>query len=59
MQCEFCHGKGNIIMLSGYGRPYTEEDSDAKRFVPFMRFKCIGLQPLDFVFGNGWIGNTV
>lgn len=53
MQCEFCHGKGNIIMLSGYGRPYTEEDSDAKRFVPLMRFKCMGLQPLDFVFGNG------
>lgn len=50
MQCEFCHGKGNIIMLSGYGRPYTEEDSDAKALCTPYAIQMYGPGALRFCF---------
>ena len=59
MQCKKYHYKGNIIMETGYGRPYKKEDSVAQRFVPLMRFKCMNLEPLNFVFRGEWTGSTV
>ena len=46
-------------MEAGHGRPFTEADNEARRFVPLMRFRCIGFQPLDFIFGTDWVGMMV
>ncbi|GMY33334.1 putative F-box protein At1g49610 [Fagus crenata] len=58
MQCKNkrCRAQGNIAMEAGHGRPFTEADNEARRFVPLMRFRCMGFQPLDFIFGTDWVG---
>ncbi|KAH9301806.1 hypothetical protein KI387_013389, partial [Taxus chinensis] len=50
----FCGREGSVLMITGRGRPYTIEDSEAQAFVPLMLFDARGYEPVDFVFKDGW-----
>lgn len=41
-------------MISGQGRPLTQEDCEEGKFAPLMLFDCRGYEPVGFVFGSGW-----
>ncbi|KAA8521305.1 hypothetical protein F0562_011949 [Nyssa sinensis] len=53
-KCKFCGREGTVTMISGKGRPLTQEISQAGKYAPLMLFECRGYEPVDFSFGNGW-----
>ena len=53
-QCKFCGREGNITMITGRGRPLTQEISQAGKYAPLMVFDCRGFVPVEFSFGSGW-----
>eukprot|EP00850_Spirogloea_muscicola_P008341 SM000044S15988 [mRNA] locus=s44:420753:421610:+ [translate_table: standard] len=53
-KCKFCGRTGTISILDGRGRPLTAEDSEAGRFVPVLGMDCRGIQPVQFIPGDGW-----
>ncbi|XVE53922.1 hypothetical protein DITRI_Ditri03aG0040700 [Diplodiscus trichospermus] len=53
-KCKFCDREGTVTMISGRGRPLTQEDSEEGKFAPLMLFDCRGYEPVGFVFGGGW-----
>lgn len=53
-KCKFCGRDGTVTMISGKGRPLTQELSQLGKYSPLMQFDCRGYEPLEFVFGGGW-----
>ncbi|PSR91759.1 UPF0587 protein like [Actinidia chinensis var. chinensis] len=53
-KCKFCGRDGNITMITGRGRPLTQEISQAGKYAPLMVFDCRGFEPVEFSFGSGW-----
>lgn len=53
-QCKFCGREGTVTMISGRGKPLTQEDSESGKYSPMMLFDCRGYEPVDFIFGDGW-----
>jgi len=52
-KCRFCDREGTILVIPGWGRPYTLEDSESQEFAPLMFFGCRGFEPVDFYFKEG------
>ncbi|XP_050280799.1 uncharacterized protein LOC126721785 [Quercus robur] len=47
-----CCAQGNITLEPGHGREVSENDN--MKFVPLMRFRCMGFYPQEFEFGDDW-----
>ncbi|CAN1219173.1 CXXC motif containing zinc binding protein [Linum perenne] len=58
-KCKFCGREGNVSMIPGKGKPLTQESSEAGKYVPLMMFDCRGYEPEGFLFGSGWIAQSV
>lgn len=41
-------------MITGRGRPFTQELAESGKYAPLMLFDCRGYEPVDFAFGSGW-----
>ncbi|KAH7299012.1 hypothetical protein KP509_25G069400 [Ceratopteris richardii] len=54
-RCKFCSREGSITMLEGKGKPYTQDDSEGRKYVPMACFDCRGIEPCEFLFRSGWI----
>lgn len=46
-------------MITGQGRPLTQEACQAGSFTPVMAFDCRGFEPLEFHFGGTWQAESV
>ncbi|XP_042520667.1 CXXC motif containing zinc binding protein-like [Macadamia integrifolia] len=53
-KCKFCGREGTVQMIPGRGLPLTFEASQSGKYTPLMVFDCRGLEPVGFVFGDGW-----
>ncbi|KAK6140880.1 hypothetical protein DH2020_025374 [Rehmannia glutinosa] len=53
-KCKFCSRDGTVSMITGRGRPLTQEQAETGKYAPLMLFDCRGYEPVDFVFGSGW-----
>ncbi|XP_031250287.1 CXXC motif containing zinc binding protein-like [Pistacia vera] len=53
-KCKFCGREGTVTMISGRGKPLTQEDSESGKYCPMMLFDCRGYEPVDYIFGGGW-----
>ncbi|XP_019175868.1 PREDICTED: UPF0587 protein C1orf123 homolog [Ipomoea nil] len=58
-KCKFCGRSGNLTMITGQGRPLTQEASQAGSFMPVMAFDCRGFEPLEFHFGGTWQAESI
>lgn len=46
-------------MIGGRDKPYTLEDSESGKFVPFGCFDCRGIECIEFSFRDGWAAEGV
>lgn len=53
-KCKFCDKVGTIVIVEGRSKPYTMEDSEARKFTPIGCFDCRGIEPVDFSLREGW-----
>ncbi|CAL5431816.1 unnamed protein product [Camellia sinensis] len=53
-KCKFCGRDGTVTMITGRGRPLTQEMSQSGKHTPLMLFDCRGYEPVEFLFGSGW-----
>ncbi|XP_039019430.1 CXXC motif containing zinc binding protein-like [Hibiscus syriacus] len=53
-KCKLCSRDGTVTMISGRGKPLTQEESEAGKYAPLMLFECRGYEPVDYLFGDGW-----
>ncbi|KAL7164533.1 hypothetical protein ACSBR2_040438 [Camellia fascicularis] len=53
-KCKFCGRDGTVTMITGRGRPLTQETSQSGNHTPLMLFDCRGYEPVEFLFGSGW-----
>jgi hypothetical protein len=58
-QCKFCDKVGTIAIVEGRSKPYTMEDSEARKFTPIGCFDCRGIEPVDFSLREGWTAEAV
>ncbi|KAL3650770.1 hypothetical protein CASFOL_007173 [Castilleja foliolosa] len=56
--CKFCSRDGTVTMITGRGRPLTQEEAETGKYAPLMFFDCRGYEPVDFAFGSGWKAYT-
>lgn len=59
LQCKFCEKVGTVTVVSGKGRPLTQELSEQGKSVPLMELDCTGYEPVEFMFGSGWKAESV
>lgn len=59
LQCKFCEKVGTVTVLSGKGKPLTQELSDQGKAAPLMELDCRGYEPVEFMFGSGWKAESV
>ncbi|KAL0297236.1 UNVERIFIED_CONTAM: CXXC motif containing zinc binding protein [Sesamum radiatum] len=53
-KCKFCSREGTVSMITGRGRPLTQEQAEAGKYAPLMSFDCRGFEPVGFLFGSSW-----
>ncbi|KAJ4953632.1 hypothetical protein NE237_030464 [Protea cynaroides] len=53
-KCKLCGREGTVLLIPGRGRALTLEASESGEYTPLMLFDCRGLEPVGFVFGDGW-----
>ncbi|XP_043721215.1 CXXC motif containing zinc binding protein-like [Telopea speciosissima] len=53
-KCKLCGRVGTVQLIPGRGRPLTNVTSLFEEYTSLMLFDCNGLEPVGFVFGNGW-----
>ncbi|GFP88045.1 upf0587 protein c1orf123 homolog [Phtheirospermum japonicum] len=53
-KCKFCSRDGTVTMITGRGRPLSQEEAETGKYAPLMFFDCRGYEPVDFAFGSGW-----
>ncbi|XP_042518821.1 CXXC motif containing zinc binding protein-like isoform X2 [Macadamia integrifolia] len=57
--CKLCERVGSVKLIPGYGRPLSIECGQYEIYKPLMVFDCKGLEPVDFIFGNGWRADSM
>ncbi|CAH9100688.1 unnamed protein product [Cuscuta europaea] len=58
-KCKFCGRSGTLAMITGQGRPLTDEASQSGSFTPAMVFDCRGFEPLEFHFSGKWQAESI
>lgn len=58
-QCKLCGRDGTIQMVPKYGEPLTLDASQKEALAKLMVFECRGFEPIDFIFGDGWVAESV
>ncbi|KAM0938257.1 putative CXXC motif containing zinc binding protein [Dioscorea sansibarensis] len=57
-KCKLCGRDGTIQMVPKYGEPLTLDASQKEAFAKLMVFECRGFEPIDFIFGDGWVAES-
>ncbi|KAH7651284.1 CXXC motif containing zinc binding protein eukaryotic protein [Dioscorea alata] len=57
-KCKLCGRDGTIQMVPKYGEPLTLDASQKEAFTKLMVFECRGFEPIDFIFGDGWVAES-
>ncbi|KAL1834603.1 hypothetical protein DCAR_0104813 [Daucus carota subsp. sativus] len=59
MKCKFCERVGSVTVTCDIREPLTEARSEFRNSVPLIQLDCKGLDPVEFVFGNGWKAKSI
>ncbi|KAL8107235.1 uncharacterized protein LOC141672288 [Apium graveolens] len=59
MKCKLCEKVGTVTVLTGKGKPLTQELSEHGKSAPLMELDCRGYEPVEFMFGSGWMAESI
>ncbi|KAK1367848.1 UPF0587 protein like [Heracleum sosnowskyi] len=59
MKCKYCEKVGTVTVISGTGKPLTQELSERGKSAPLMELDCKGYEPVEFMFGSGWKAESI